>query len=53
MIIKVTFFDNDYNYPLEQIGAEWQSAFHLVWCVKSAPNIEEYIKLNQHGQTLY
>lgn len=44
MIIKVTFFDNDYSYLLEQIGAEWQSAFHLVWCAKSAPNIEEYIK---------
>ena len=43
MIIKVTFFDNDYGELLEQLGKEWESSFPLVWCAKSAPTIEEYI----------
>lgn len=44
MIIKVTFFDNDYGEVLEEIGKEWQSAFHLLWCAKSAPDLPRYIK---------
>ena len=44
MIIKVTFFDNDYGEVLEEIGKEWQGAFHLMWCAKSAPDHPRYIK---------
>lgn len=44
MIIKVTFFDNDYGEILEEIGKEWQGAFHLMWCAKSAPDLPRYIK---------
>ena len=44
MIIKVTFFDNDYGEVLEEIGKEWQGAFHLMWCAKSAPDFPRYVK---------
>lgn len=44
MIIKVTFFDNDYGEVLDEIGKEWQGAFHLLWCAKSAPDLPRYIK---------
>jgi hypothetical protein len=44
MIIKVTFFDNDYGEVLEEIGKEWQGAFHLMWCAKCASDLPRYIK---------
>ena len=44
MIIKVTFLDNDYGEVLEEIGKEWQCAFHHLWCAKSAPDLPRYIK---------
>lgn len=44
MIIKLTFFDNDYTCLLEEIGHEWEQSFSDVWCAKTAPDIKEYIQ---------
>ena len=51
MIIKVTFFDNDYSELLEQIGAEWQNAFTLFGVQKQLQIFNSILKQNPCGET--
>lgn len=44
MIVKVTFHDNDYHEMLERLGKQWEQCFHLIWCAKSAHDIQKYIE---------